>query len=163
MFKKSGQQVPCVGISFGVDRIFGITKSRIEAEAAAKEATATLRTNDVDVFVMAFGGDGCLKPRMEILNELWTAGISAEISWKKKPKLPQQFKAAEVAAIPLAVIVGEDELAKGQVKIKVMGAAAGDPEKDGVLVERTQLVEEVRKRIPESTLASKLGALNIKA
>ena len=51
----SGKQpIPCVGISFGVDRIFSITKQRLAADSSA----APIRTNEVDVYVMAFGGKG---------------------------------------------------------------------------------------------------------
>lgn len=51
MFSGKGQ-IPCVGISFGVDRIFSIIKTRMEAEKGAD----ALRSTEVDVFVMAFGG-----------------------------------------------------------------------------------------------------------
>lgn len=70
----SKAQIPCVGISFGVDRIFSITKARMERE---KDAEA-LRKSEVDVFVMAFGGKGftgLLKERMEVCRTLWDAGI----------------------------------------------------------------------------------------
>jgi histidyl-tRNA synthetase len=66
-------QIPCVGISFGVDRIFSITKARMEAENAKE-----VRLNEVDVYVMAFGGKGftgLMKERMEICRILWDAGI----------------------------------------------------------------------------------------
>lgn len=68
------QQIPCVGISFGVDRIFSITKARMKADTAA----AVIRNNEVDVYVMAFGGKGftgLLKERMEVCRILWDAGI----------------------------------------------------------------------------------------
>lgn len=67
-------QIPCVGISFGVDRIFSITKARMAADKGA----AAVRSNEVDVFVMAFGGNGStglLKERMEVCRVLWDAGI----------------------------------------------------------------------------------------
>ena len=73
------QQIPCVGISFGVDRIFSITKARMEKE---KDAQA-VRSNEVDVFVMAFGGKdspGLVKERMEICRTLWDAGIKVNIT-----------------------------------------------------------------------------------
>jgi histidyl-tRNA synthetase len=73
-------QIPCVGISFGVDRIFSITKARMEADKNA----AAVRRNEVDVFVMAFGGgptwNGLLKERMEIASKLWEAGIKVRNS-----------------------------------------------------------------------------------
>ncbi|KAK4550313.1 Cytoplasmic and mitochondrial histidine tRNA synthetase [Oleoguttula mirabilis] len=140
------QQIPCVGISFGVDRIFSITKQRLAADASA----AAIRTNEVDVYVMAFGGkgfDGLLPQRMAVAKRLWDAGVKAEFSWKVKPKLPQQFKAAEVNGVPFAIILGDEELAAGKCKIKEMGLAEGHPEKDGVLIEMENLEAEVLKRI----------------
>ena len=139
-------QIPCVGISFGVDRIFSITKARMEAD----KNTASVRPTEVDVFVMAFGGKGftgLLPERMHVAKTLWDAGIKAEFAYKQKPKLPAQFTAAEKNGIPFAVILGEDEQAQGKVKIKEMGLPEGHPEKDGALVNLTDLVDEVQKRI----------------
>ena len=67
-------QIPCVGISFGVDRIFSITKARMEKDQSA----GTIRSNEVDVYVMAFGGKGftgMVKERMDVCRILWDAGI----------------------------------------------------------------------------------------
>lgn len=64
-----------------------------------------------------------------------------------KPKLPNQFKAAEINGVPFAVVLGEDEVAQGKVKIKEMGLRDGHPEKEGVLVNLRDLVSEVRQRI----------------
>lgn len=73
--KFSGKtKIPCVGISFGVDRIFSVTKARM---AADKNAEA-VRNNETDVYVMAFGGKGftgLLKERLSICTKLWDAGI----------------------------------------------------------------------------------------
>jgi histidyl-tRNA synthetase len=138
----SGKPIPCVGISFGIDRIISIMKAR---------GQSTQRAKDVDAFVMAIGGKGftgMLTERMQVAQELWAAGIKTEFSYKAKPKLPQQFKQAESAGVPLAIILGEDELKNGKVKIKIMGIKdENNPEKDGVLVERASMVEEIRKRL----------------
>ncbi len=64
-----------------------------------------------------------------------------------KPKLTNQFKAAEVNGVPFAVVLGEDELAQGKVKIKEMGLRDGHPEKEGVLVSIDDLVSEMQHRI----------------
>lgn len=105
----------------------------------AAEKAAEVRPNKTDVFVMAFGGkgfDGMLKERMRICDQLWEAGISTELLHKAKPKLQArkfishrtqrkfpkadnaiaEFKAAETNKIPFAVILGQEELAAGQVK-----------------------------------------------
>lgn len=147
MFKGKGQ-VPCVGISFGVDRIFSITKARMEKE----KAKVAIRPTEVDVYVMAFGGGGftgLLNERMQVSKQLWESGIKTEFSLRVKPKLPVQFKAAETAGIPFGVILGEDELIAGKIKIKEMGLPEGHPEKEGVLVNKDDLVPEIKKRLAE--------------
>ena len=135
MFGKT--QIPCIGVSFGVERIFTILNSRREK----------VKDREIDVFVMAFGGkafDGLLVQRMAIARELWKANIRTEFTAKVKPKLPQQFKAAESGNVPLAVILGEEELAAGSVRLKVLGAV-DEPDKAGRLVSRQDLVQEVKK------------------
>ncbi|RFU81453.1 histidyl-trna synthetase [Trichoderma arundinaceum] len=136
-------QIPCVGISFGVDRIFSITKARMAADKSVDQ----VRGNDVDVYVMALGGKGLVKERLEICSQLWQAGIKAEFLYKTKPKMQAQFKAAEANGVPFAIFIGEDELAQGKVKIKEMGLKDGHPEKDGVLVDTTRMPEELKYRI----------------
>ena len=155
--------VPCVGISFGVDRIFSITKARM--------AGAAVRGNEVDVYVMAFGVKGftgLVKERMEICRILWDAGIKAtslsfillnvvkandkkkaEFMYKTKPKLPPQFSNAEKNGVPFAVVLGQEEMKKGTVKIKELGLPEGHPEKNGVEVLTVDLVKEVTRRLEE--------------
>lgn len=141
------RQIPCVGVSFGVDRIFTIMKQRLEKEQR-EQGKASLRSSEVDVFIMAFGGktfNGFLLERMSIASELWKANIKAEFAAKVKPKLPQQFKAAEAGGVPIALILGEDELAAGKIRLKVLGLPDGHPDKEGSLIARTDLVSEVKK------------------
>ncbi|KAF2003366.1 histidyl-tRNA synthetase mitochondrial precursor [Amniculicola lignicola CBS 123094] len=152
----SGKPIPCVGISFGVDRIFSITKARLgDADG--------VRATEVDVFVMAFGSGkeftGLLPERMEFAKTLWDAGIRAEYMWKAKPKFQNQFKAAETTKVPWAVILGEDELRAGKVAIKEMGLPADHPDKNGVQVEKKDLVEELQarfagRRLPDRTVGA---------
>lgn len=136
----------CVGISFGVDRIFSITKARLEADKNA----AAVRKNEVDVYVMAFGGKGftgMLKERMSVCSRLWDVGIKAEFLYKVKPKLPAQFKAAETGGVPFAVILGEDEWNNGKVKVKEMGLRDGHPEKEGLEVALDDLVVDIKTKL----------------
>ncbi len=150
MFSGKGQ-IPCVGISFGIDRIFSLIKSRMESSSSAPSSfLPSIRATEIDVFVMAFGGKGftgMLKERIQVTRRLWDNGIPATFSHKVKPKLPAQFKAAEADEVPFAVILGEEEQAKGMVRIKELGLPQGHPEKDGVLVQIEGLVEEVKGRV----------------
>lgn len=149
------QQIPCVGISFGVDRIFSIIKSRLASEPGA----GPVRSNEVDVYVMALGGGkdftGLLDERMEVCRRLWDARVKAEFSWKVKPKLQAQFKAAEQGGVPFAIIIGDEEWAKGQVKIKELGLEEGHPEKDGVVVDLGKLEAEVWSRLSKKAKQTK--------
>ncbi|KAK4149499.1 hypothetical protein C8A00DRAFT_37908 [Chaetomidium leptoderma] len=135
-------QVPCVGISFGIDRIFSITQASLKNKE---------RKNEVDVYVMAFGGGkdftGLLNERSQICARLWDAGIKAEFLYKVKPKLQNQFKAAEAGGVPFALILGEDELAQGKAKLKEMGLPEDHPLKEGELINLDNLVEEVQARL----------------
>jgi histidyl-tRNA synthetase len=133
-----GNSIPCVGVSFGIDRIFTILKAR------GKNGTAQSAARRFDVYVMAFGS-GLLTERMALARELWAAGISAEYSLKVKPKLQQQFKFAEVGGARAVLIIGEEELKSGKVRLKILGLADDDPEKDGRLVTRQNVVSEVKK------------------
>jgi len=84
---------------------------------------------------------------MSICVMLWEVGIKAEFLYKVKPKLQNQFKAAGVNGVPFAVVLGEDEVAQGKVKIKEMDLRECHPEKEGVLVNLSDLISEVRQQI----------------
>lgn len=60
--------------------------------------------------------------------------------------------------MPFAVILGEDEEKAGKVKIKELGLPEGHPEKDGVMVNKTDLVQEVRLRLQNQAQANDMTA-----
>lgn len=139
------QPTPCVGLSFGVDRIFTIL------DAQRKKKSSSELTNEVDVYITAAGGKddgGLLLERMSVARQLWDAGIRAEYAAKVKPRLHQQLNASW--GMPLAVVLGQNELAASQVRLRA-GRDSGDKEtgqKDrGRLVSREDLVDEVRKML----------------
>ncbi|KAK4096997.1 class II aaRS and biotin synthetase [Parathielavia hyrcaniae] len=96
--------------------------------------------------------DGLLFERMRVARELWRAGIRAEFTAKVKPRPAQQFNASQ--GVPVAVILGEEELAAGQVRVKQLQGGDRDAAvKDkGLLVAREKLIEEVRKLLESSKL-----------
>jgi histidyl-tRNA synthetase len=140
---RPGANMPCVGVSFGIDRIIAITKARI----AKGERFSYIKPNRTDAYIMAFGGSGfsgMFEERIDVLAALREAGLRAETFSKQKAKLQKQFQLADRAAAPVAVILGEDEQARGEVKVKQMGLPDGHPEKDGVLVKVEDLVAKVQ-------------------
>jgi len=91
-------------------------------------------------------GNGLLTDRMRICTELWDSGIKAEFMYKAKPKLQPQFNVCDRDRIPLAVIIGQDELINGVVKIKDM-RTKNPEEQGGVLVDRSRMVPELLARL----------------
>ena len=57
---------------------------------------------------------------MAICSQLWAAGIPTEFVQKSSAKLTPQLSVAQKAGVPIVVLFGEDELAKGTVVVKNM-------------------------------------------
>ncbi|XP_032598179.1 histidine--tRNA ligase, cytoplasmic isoform X1 [Drosophila grimshawi] len=134
MFDPRGKAVPCVGVSIGVERIFSV----LEAKFAASKVK--LRTSDVEVYV-ASAHKGLHEQRLRVLNQLWDAGIKAEHSYKLNPKLLAQLQHCEEHQIPLAIVLGDSELAQGIVKLREVTTRQ---ESSVPLVE---LPDEIRRRL----------------
>lgn len=139
----NGKSIPCVGISFGVERIFSIIKAR-----AAKE-WESLSASQTDVYIMAFGGGpdwtGFLPQRMAVAKQLWEAGISAEYVYKAKANPRKQFDAADKSGAKLAVILGKEEYPEGKLRVKKLGQ--GDDSNEGELVEAKDIVKIVKEQL----------------
>ncbi|KAI1426813.1 hypothetical protein F5Y12DRAFT_712696 [Xylaria sp. FL1777] len=132
--------------------------SRLLSRALRKKSSSEL-AHEADVYIMALGGkdfDGLLLERLKVARELWDVGIRTEFTAKVKPRLQQQFSASDDSLI--AVILGQEELESGQVRLKVVSANTKDAlqttrdkdtvQKDrGELILRGKLVEEVQKRL----------------
>ncbi|CAG8571671.1 12886_t:CDS:10 [Acaulospora morrowiae] len=138
MFASSKKgNIPCVGVSIGVERVFSILLQKVALEQ--------VKANEVEVFVIAVA-DGLLEDRMKICAELWDAGIKAEFMYKNKPKLQPQFSVCDREQIPLAVIIGRDELNRGEVRIKDMRSKE-QGEGGGFSVKRDEMINELKKRL----------------
>lgn len=137
MFDPKGHKVPCVGLSIGVERIFCIVEQRMQALGEK------VRVTETQVFV-ATPQKNFLQERLKLIAELWDAGIKAEMLYKNNPKLLSQLHYCENTGIPLVVIIGEQELKEGVVKIRSV-ASRGE-----VAVKREDLVTEIQKRLSES-------------
>ncbi|KAJ2359235.1 Cytoplasmic and mitochondrial histidine tRNA synthetase [Coemansia erecta] len=134
---KKAAGVPCVGISFGVERIYSVVMSRMREQH--------IKANRTQVYVIVVGG-GLLEERMRIATELWDGGVAAEFMYKTKPKLPAQFKVCDDERIPWAVIVGQEEVDQGVVRLKNM-TVRDEAQGDGVLIKRADMVAELKQRL----------------
>lgn len=111
MFDSKGKQVPCVGVSIGVERVFAI----LEAKNAAEKTK--IRTSEIQVYI-ASAHKGLHEKRLEMLAKLWDANIKAEHSYKQNPKLLVQLQYCEENQIPFALVIGDGELERGVVKLR---------------------------------------------
>ncbi|KAG0235977.1 histidyl-tRNA synthetase [Mortierella sp. GBAus27b] len=139
---KKGQPnlvIPCVGISLGVERIFSILMQKHKRDQ--------IKSNQAEVYVVGLGGVQ-IEERMKISKELWDAGIKAEYAFKLKPRTQNQWDACDRDMIPFAVIVGDDEIQKGLVKIKDM-RAKDESQKGGLEYPRSEMITELKKRLTE--------------
>lgn len=135
------KKIPCVGVSIGVERVFAILSGRRDR--------STIKSNATEVFVIGLG-EGFLEERMRICAELWDAGVKAEYMFKKKPRsLQVQFDVCDKEQIPLAIIIGKQEVEAGVVKIRKMVKEEASSEDKEVTVARSSLVEEVQKKLKE--------------
>jgi len=128
------KKVPCVGISIGIERIFAILEQKLVA------ANRKLRTTDTDVYV-ATAQKNLIEDRLKVCRQLWDADIRTEHSYKTNPKLLTQLQYCEETGIPLAVVIGEDEIKRNVVKIRKISTRA---ERE---VSRDSMIRELQDEI----------------
>ncbi|KAI6213054.1 hypothetical protein M3Y94_00104000 [Aphelenchoides besseyi] len=107
--KKKPASVPCVGISFGVERLFTIMELKRKNEQS--------RSTYTQVYI-ASAGKELRDNQMKLCADLWEAGIAAELSDESNANLLDQSEYCEKNGIPWIVVIGEDELKRGVVKVR---------------------------------------------
>ena len=100
--------VPGVGISFGVDRIYDVLEEKNLFPASVEQTTKILFFNL---------GDAESKEAYQLMGTLRAKKIACEI-YPDKSKFDKQFKYAEKKGIPNIIIIGSDELSKRECTIK---------------------------------------------
>ncbi|KAJ7942692.1 Histidine--tRNA ligase [Quillaja saponaria] len=125
------KQVPAVGVSLGIERVFAIM------EQLQKGQSQTARATETEVLVSILGDDAT--QAAELVSELWRAKVKAEFSVNKR--VMKHIDRAKESRIPWMVIVGEREASEGIVKLKDVEAT-----KD-VVIPRSKIVEELQLRL----------------
>ncbi|GAM25953.1 hypothetical protein SAMD00019534_091280 [Acytostelium subglobosum LB1] len=127
-------QVPSVGFSIGIERIFSILEARAKKEGKA------IKQNHTKVYVMQMDQKDLLEERLKICTSLWDAGINTEFMYKIKPNGSKQMETALKLQVPIIVLFGQDELEKNELTLK-------------------NTVENKQERIPRDQLVAKVQAL----
>lgn len=141
----SGRSLPAVGSSIGIDRLLAalIALKAIELESATSKVIVTVmdkeRINDY----------------LDLLAQLRSEGINAEIFSGDTKNLTKQIKYADKVGIPFAVIRGSDEFDSGVVTVKNLKKGK---EKAQETTDREEWLkaEEIQETIPIENLISYL-------
>ncbi len=115
-----GEPTPATGISFGVDRLASI----LEEQGAFKDLTL-----GAEVYVAPVSASVKLEA-VRITQTLRNAGRSTVVDMMGR-RLVKQFEYADKKKIPMVVVVGEKDLANGEVTVRDM--KTGDQAKVKVL------------------------------
>jgi len=134
MFDPKGKKVPCVGVSLGIERIFAIMEQKALASKTA------IRTTETEVYVVS-AQKNLVEHRMRLCQELWSADIKTEQSYKKNPKSLDQFQYCESNGIPFAVILGQSEIAENCVTFRSIAT------REERKIPRDELIAEIRKEL----------------
>ena len=102
------KQLPGVGISIGLTRLFSV----LEAQGYLNEE---LLTAPADMLILPMTED--LSAAISFATTLRDAGVRCQLHCEKK-KFKQKLSYADKLSIPYAAFLGEDEIAQGKVTVK---------------------------------------------
>lgn len=140
-----GRKIPAVGASIGVDRLLA---------AMQKLGLVEMVTSTAQVLVTVMEPSR-LADYQSATRELRLAGINAEMYLGEEKGLGKQLQYANRQGIPVAVIMGSDEFAKGEVTVKnlKLGGQLQDKKKSASGKEREEwlkLSRSVQLAVPRN-------------
>jgi histidyl-tRNA synthetase len=110
----SGTNIPAIGVSIGIERVFALLEEKSKNDPS-------IRQNQTQVLV-AQAGKNLTMERYKVLNDLWNAGINAETVYKDNPNSKKQLDFAFEFGIPVVIWIGQDEVDNGVVKVKLLNS-----------------------------------------
>ena len=128
-----GVDIPGTGISFGVDRLlFALTQ------------LDQIKIKEQKPVLMCVMDQKYLKNYYELVDELRSNNINAEVFLDTKKNLGKQLTYANKRGLLLAIICGENEFKDNTVTIKDLQGTKGENNKT---ISRKELIDEVKKFI----------------
>jgi histidyl-tRNA synthetase len=135
LFRK--EPLPVTGVSLGIERLIALMDKRGMYPPG-------LNRTVVQVLVTVFSPE--TRPAaMQLASQLRASNIHAELYMQDSSKLGKQFSYASKKGVPLVAVLGPDEIATAQVKLKLMAS------QQEITVSRVQVVQEVQKRLQAIT------------
>jgi histidyl-tRNA synthetase len=127
-----GEDVPACGFSLGLERILVVMTERGMFPPALLGAPA-------DVLVTVFNAAG-VGESLALARDLRREGLRVDV-YPEVDKVGKQFKYAAGRGVPLVAVLGDDELARGEVTVKDMRSG------EQVSLARAQVAESIRARL----------------
>lgn len=129
-----GDPLPGVGFAMG-DVMLRLILEKYQCLPAFKETTAS-------VLVTAFD-ESLLSESLKLAAEIRNSGIAC-VAVTEASKLVKQFKYADRIGVPLVIVMGPDELDKGEVTIKDLVTRSQEN------INRSELTYYLRKKLAEA-------------
>ncbi len=121
-----GPDVGACGFALGIDRMTMVL-GREKGSSA------------VDIFVATIG-DAAYEKAFGILNDLRNNGISSELDYEKR-SLKAQMRAADSMGSKFVLIIGEDEIAKGEAALRDMKT------KEQIPIKFNDMVSKIKEKV----------------
>lgn len=133
----SGRDVPATGFSIGFERLLEVIQefNLLPAPPSVVQVLVAL-VRDREILDPA--ADPGVQAALELVGELRAAGLRAEVYLNERRGLRDQLTYANRKGVPLVALLGEDERARGEVKLRDL---RGGEERD---VARAVVAEAIR-------------------
>lgn len=107
----SGQDVPACGFSLGLERIIVVMTER-------DMFPRSTRSSPADVMITIWNEDSADRS-VALASELRQHGIRVDL-YPEADKIGKQMKYAGASGVPFVIVLGDDEVARGEVSVKNM-------------------------------------------
>jgi histidyl-tRNA synthetase len=104
----ANQPIPTVGLAFGLERLYDLME---ELDLGPRSRTVS------EVFVTLFNED-LTGASLSLARDLRAAGLKVATALEAHEKIGKQMRYADRKGIPFALVLGPDELARGEVVVK---------------------------------------------
>lgn len=104
----AGRSIPTTGLAFGIDRLHDVME---ELDIGPRPTTTA------QVFVTLFSPE-LREASLQLARDLRAAGLNTITAMEASKNLGKQFKEADRKGVPFALVLGPDEVARGEVVVK---------------------------------------------
>jgi len=141
-----GPPTPGIGFGLGIERVL------IALQTAG---VPTPSDTGVDAFLCPMG-EAARRRCVSLLAELRAAGVSVDMEYAGRKKLPQMLEQVELARARYAVILGDNEIAAGTAQVRDQARIREINETVADIEQKRDLARQAQREVPLSELAAAL-------